>query len=119
MHGLTKNGPREEIADYAARPDEFSCWYVLPFLTFALSLSLGEMGVLRMLSESGADGFTALCFFVFDETPVKSSRFWSAALTDHHSLNFSLGTRLEAGSTQTSWATPSFGRVVNFHLHHV
>jgi hypothetical protein len=45
------------------------------FLTFALSLSLGEMGVLRMLSESGAHGFTCALFFVFDETPVKVPAF--------------------------------------------
>jgi hypothetical protein len=28
----------------------------------------------------------------------QSSRFWSATLTDHHSLNFSLDTRMEAGT---------------------
>jgi hypothetical protein len=42
-----------EIADYMARSDEFLCLSVLPFFTFALSLSLGETGVLRTLSESG------------------------------------------------------------------
>jgi hypothetical protein len=38
------------------------------FLTFALSLSLGEMGVLRTLSESGGRACVQSALFLFDES---------------------------------------------------
>jgi hypothetical protein len=54
----------------------------LPFLfsSFALSPSLGEMGVLIMLSESGEHGFTTLCFLFNESCPSEVPVFGQQSL---------------------------------------
>jgi hypothetical protein len=73
--------PRGETAGYMARSEECFVFVCPPFFTFALSLSLGEMGVLRTLSESGGRACVQSALFLFDENcPSEMSTFGQQSL---------------------------------------